>query len=154
MQVDTGVVFRASAKSLGAASIRRRWSRMPQIHGLTPKRATALLVNVLPAATLVPAYVLLAPATHWSNPVLLVALLAISMVGYNVNFRATAGSDLDPCTAVGLIALVIYGPLVALAIMLAPFMLTRALGLLVGPALKLRNKPLMAVAFVSDIGSY
>jgi len=97
------------------------------------------------AVTALPAYLLLAPRSHWSHPWLLVALGAIALVGEVHDIRLTSGIRLDANTAVVVMALAIGGPLPALAVWLLP---------LVAGATVLQRQRLWRVGNLANLGSF
>jgi len=84
------------------------------------RRRVAVGVYTLLVLALVPMLVIVAPASDWSDPVLLGALSAIAIVSYLSAVRFHSGLRWDADTAVALIALVWAGPLPAFVIWVVP----------------------------------
>ena len=83
-------------------------------------RRLAVGVYMLLVLALAPMLILAAPASDWSDPVLLCALAALAMVSYLSAVRFHSGLRWDADTAVALIALVWAGPLPALVVWVIP----------------------------------
>ena len=82
----------------------------------------ALFLGLAANAALVPAFLLLAPASSWSPPVLLVAIAALAVVGCFNSFRVTTsnrGVFLDSEFVAALLAVVLLGPLPAMCVWVA-----------------------------------
>jgi len=109
------------------------------------RQRAALVIYGALAVTALPAYLLLAPRSHWSHPWLLVALGAIALVGEVHDIRLTSGIRLDANTAVAVMALAIGGPLPALAVWLLP---------LVAGATVLKRQRLWRVGNLANLGSF
>jgi hypothetical protein len=89
-------------------------------HGLTAGQRTALVLHALAALALVPAYLLLAPASRWDQPLLLAVLLVLAVVVIRHDVPLPSGISFDATTALALIAVALAGPLPALAVIFPP----------------------------------
>ncbi len=87
---------------------------------LTLRKWLALLLPALAIVALVPAYLLVAPASDWSDPLLLAVLLALAVVAIRHDVPLPSGISFDATTALALIAVALAGPLPALAVILPP----------------------------------
>jgi hypothetical protein len=77
-------------------------------------------IHVALVAALVPAYVLLAPASSWDDPVLIVALVALGVIAIRTEVRLPAGISFEALSALALIATALCGVWVALLTTLVP----------------------------------
>jgi hypothetical protein len=89
-------------------------------HGLTARERAGLAVHVCAAFLLVPAYVLLAPPSDWSHPLLLAVLLALAVVAIRHDVPLPSGISFDATASLALIAVALAGPLPALAVIFPP----------------------------------
>jgi hypothetical protein len=90
-----------------------------QTHVLRRRRA-GLLVHALAVAGLIPAFVLLAPASRWDQPLLLATLLALAVAADRAEVPLPSTIRLDATIALALISVVLLGPLPALLVALLP----------------------------------
>jgi HD domain len=87
-----------------------------------------VLISITLAAALVPAYLLLSPEENWNQPVLLAALVALSLIADRHHVPLPSGVIFDARAALSLIALALAGPLPALAINIPPMVVNGILG--------------------------
>jgi HD domain len=97
-------------------------------HRLTTRERFAVLISITLAAALVPAYLLLSPEENWNQPVLLAALVALSLIADRHHVPLPSGVIFDARAALSLIALALAGPLPALAINIPPMVVNGILG--------------------------
>jgi hypothetical protein len=93
---------------------------------------------------LVPAFVWLAPASHWDQPGLLVALLLLGVIADFHDVPLPTGIRMDAGMALALIALATLGPLPALLVDLVPM----TFGALV------RREPLARAGNLANVAAY
>jgi HD domain len=84
--------------------------------GLAPRQRRALAFHTLAVIALIPALALWAPPSDWSDPVLLLALLAIGVIADLNEVRLPTGTRWDATTVVVLVAIALAGPLPAIAL--------------------------------------
>jgi hypothetical protein len=89
-------------------------------HGFTTRERAGFALHALAALALVPAYVVLAPAAHWEQPLLLAVLCALATVAIFHDVRLVRGVHFDATAALALIATALVGPLPALAVIFPP----------------------------------
>jgi hypothetical protein len=89
-------------------------------HGLTARERVGIAVHASAALALVPAYVVLAPPSDWSQPLLLAALLALAVVAVRHDVPLPSGISFDATASLALIAVALAGPLPALAVIFPP----------------------------------
>ena len=89
-------------------------------HGLTTRERAGFALHGLAAAALVPAYLLLSPASHWHQPLLLAVLCALATIAIFHDVRLVRGVHFDATAALALIATALVGPLPALAVIFPP----------------------------------
>lgn len=97
-------------------------------HRLTTRERFAVLISVTLAVALVPAYLLLSPEENWNQPILLVALVSLSLIADRHHVPLPSGVIFDARAALSLIALALAGPLPALAINIPPMVVNGILG--------------------------
>ena len=85
-------------------------------------------IHVALVAALVPAYELLAPASRWDDPVLLLTLAALGVVAIRTEVRLPTGISFEALSALALIATALAGPLPALLTTLGPIALNASAG--------------------------
>jgi hypothetical protein len=107
----------------------------------------AVLLNVVPALLAVAALALVAPASDWSDPVLIAALAAASAIAYGAEARLKAANRVffGANLVIALVALAACGPLPALLVWLVPDLITRFV---------LRTEGRLSPGFVANFGSY
>jgi hypothetical protein len=88
----------------------------------------ALVVHAAAALALVPAYLLLAPASRWDQPLLLVVLFALAVIADRHDVPLPSGISFDATAALALIAVALAGPLPAFAIIFPPIAVNALLG--------------------------
>jgi hypothetical protein len=86
----------------------------------TTRAKVGVGIHVALVAALVPAYVLLAPASHWDDPVLIVALVALGVIAIRTEVRLPAGISFEALSALALIATALGGVMAALLTTLVP----------------------------------
>ena len=89
-------------------------------HGLTARKRAGLATHGLAVLALIPAFAVLAPASHWDQPLLLAVLLALATAAIFHDVPLPSGISFDATAALALIAVALVGPLPALAIILLP----------------------------------
>jgi len=89
-------------------------------HGLTLRERAGLSVHALAALALVPAYLLAAPASDWSQPLVLAVLLALAVIAVRHDVPLPSGISFDATASLALIAVALAGPLPALAVIFPP----------------------------------
>ena len=92
------------------------------------RKRLGVLVHVLAVVALVPAYLLLAPASDWSNPLLLAVLAALAVIAIRHDVPLPSGIAFDATAALALIACALAGPLPALAVILPPIAINALTG--------------------------
>jgi hypothetical protein len=108
------------------------------------RRGTAVAFHGLALAALVPAFVWLAPASHWDRPGLLLALIALAVIARFHDVPLAAGAHFDAGMALALIALAVGGPIPALIVDVVP-MLAGAFVL---------REPLLRLGTITNLGAY
>jgi hypothetical protein len=93
---------------------------------LLPRQQAALGLKVAAALALIPGYGLLAPPSHWDDPVLFVVLGVLAVIADRSEVRLPSGVGFDAKIALMLLAVALVGPLPALEIVVLPW-LDRAL---------------------------
>jgi hypothetical protein len=107
----------------------------------------AVVLNVLPLVAAVAGLALVAPASDWSQPVLIAALAAASAIAFaaearlKVATRAFFGANL----VIAMVALAVAGPLPALLVWLVPDLIARFV---------LRAEHRLSPGFIANVGSY
>ncbi len=84
------------------------------------RRIAGLAIHAAAAALLVPAFIWLAPASHWDQPALFFALLALGVVADFHDVPLPSGIRVDAGMALALITLACLGPLPAVLVDLVP----------------------------------
>jgi hypothetical protein len=87
---------------------------------MTMRERAGLVLHVLAALALIPAYLLLRPTAHWDEPLLLAVLCALAIVAIFHDVRLVRGVHFDATAALALIATALVGPLPALAVIFPP----------------------------------
>ncbi|MHB1567595.1 MAG: hypothetical protein ACYCXW_01145 [Solirubrobacteraceae bacterium] len=118
------------------------------------RRRLGVLIHVVLAVALVPAFVLL-PAPHWgaAQLVLIVALAATATIAEACEIQLIGGYALDGGNAAALVTLVFAGPLAALLVLFTPVVL-RATVLWRVPGLGVERKRLCRAGNLSNLASY
>lgn len=94
--------------------------------GLTTRERAGLMAHGLAVLALAPAFLLLAPASDWSEPGLLLVLLALATIAIWHDVPLPSGISFDATAALALIAVALAGPLPALAVILPPMLVNAA----------------------------
>ena len=129
--------------SPGVTATLRRWR--PPDASLRQQRL-ALAFNVIPAALALTAFVVIAPPADWSQPIVLAALALIAGVAFFAEAKLKGvGAFFSATIICALVALVIAGPLPALAVWLVPDFLNRVV---------LRRVPVFTPGLVANVASY
>lgn len=92
------------------------------------RRQAGIAAHALVVLLLVPAFLWLAPASRWDQPLLLGVLAALALVAARHDVPLPNGIRFDALVAVALIAVAVGGPLPALAIALLPIAVDALLG--------------------------
>jgi hypothetical protein len=95
---------------------------------LTTRGRTGLLVHAGLVAALVPAYLLLAPASSWEHPGLLAVLFALAVIADRHDVPLPNGISFDATAALALIAVALAGPLPAFCIIFPPIAVNALFG--------------------------
>jgi hypothetical protein len=122
-----------------AGTLTARWA------ALARRQRLGVAVHALAAGLLIPAYLLWAPAPRWDRPELLLVLLAIVVVAAVNEVLLTTGIRLDATSAVALLALVIAGPVPALALSVAQLLIEGALD---------RERPLLRAGALANLAAF
>jgi hypothetical protein len=110
---------------------------------LQPRRLTQLSLHAALVVALLPAFVWLAPKSHWDQPGLLLSLIALGIVCDFHDLPLPSGIRLDAGMALALIALACLGPLPALLVDVVP-MVTGAL---------VRREPLVRAGNLANVAA-
>src|SRR3954447_4685389 len=108
------------------------------------RRGLGVTFHAAAAAALVPAFIWLAPASHWDQPGLLLSLLALGVIADFHDVPLPSGIRMDAGMALALIALALLGPLPALLVDLVPM----TVGALV------RREPLARAGNLANVAAY
>lgn len=95
---------------------------------LTARRGAGLLLHALGSLALVPAFVLLAPASEWHDPLLLVVLCVLAVFADRSDVPLPSGVRFDATIALMLLCVALAGPLPALAIFFTPLLVNALTG--------------------------
>jgi HD domain len=95
---------------------------------LIARERLALLIHGVAALALVPAFLLLAPAAKWDQPLLLAVLFALALIADRHAVPLPSGIKFDAVSALALIAVALAGALPAFAIIFLPFAINALLG--------------------------
>jgi hypothetical protein len=122
----------------------RRW--VPP-NGNRRRTLTAIAFNVLPACVAVAGFALVAPASDWSDPVLIAALAGVSAIAYGAEARLKAANRVffGSSLVVALVALAVAGPLPALLVWLVPDLIAKFV---------LRSERWISPGFVANFTSF
>jgi len=110
---------------------------------LLARQRAGLALHGLIVIALVPAFVWLAPASDWGDPVLVMALVALAVITDRHEIPLPGGIGFDALLALMLIAVATAGPLPALALIVVPWIVNVATG---------REPPLRAGALANLAG--
>jgi hypothetical protein len=128
----------------GRADVWARW-----IPPASSGRRTVIAVafNLVPALLAVAGFLLLAPASDWSDPILIAALAAVSAIAYAAEARLKASSRVffGASLIVALVALGVAGPLPALLVWVVPDLISRFV---------LRSEQWISPGLVANVTSY
>ena len=107
----------------------------------------AIAFNLVPALVAVAGILLVAPASDWSDPVLIASLAAVSAIAYGAEVRLKAGSRVffGATLVIVVVTLGAAGPVPALLVWLVPDLIARFV---------LRSEPRLSPGFVANAGSY
>jgi hypothetical protein len=111
---------------------------------LQPRRLAELALHTALAVALLPAFVWLAPASHWDQPGLLLSLIALGIICDFHDLPLPSGIRFDAGMALALIALACLGPLPALVVDLV--------AMLVGALI--RREPLVRAGNLANVAAY
>jgi hypothetical protein len=95
---------------------------------LTLRKRLGLLMHASAVLALVPAYLVFAPPSDWSHPLLLTVLLALAIVAIRHDVPLPSGIAFDATAALALIAVALAGPLPALAVIVPPIAVNAVTG--------------------------
>jgi hypothetical protein len=87
---------------------------------LLPRQRAGLAIHAAAAIALVPAFVLVAPASRWSDPLLLAVLGSLAVIASRCEVPLPGGVTFDGAIALMLLAVTLAGPLPALAMAILP----------------------------------
>jgi hypothetical protein len=107
----------------------------------------AIALNLVPALLAVAAFILVAPPSDWSDPVLIAALAAVSAIAYGAETRLKSANRVffGATLVIAVVTLAVAGPLPALLVWLVPDLIARV---------ALRSERWMSPGFVANLGSY
>jgi hypothetical protein len=111
---------------------------------ITSRRAASVAIHGALALALVPAFLWIAPASHWDHPALLLTLLVLATIADLHDVPLLTGIRFDAGMALALIALAIGGPLPALLVDVFPM----AIGALV------RRERLLRAGNLANVAAY
>jgi HD domain len=97
-------------------------------HRLSLRERAGLSVHALLALALIPAYVLLAPPSHWDRPWLIALLFVLAVIAIRHDVPLPSGIAFDATAALALIAVALAGPLPALAVIFPPIAINALCG--------------------------
>jgi hypothetical protein len=100
----------------------------PRSQGTTWRRGARLLPHALLVGALLPGFLLIAPASRWDRPLILVTLGALAILADRAEVPLPHGTRLDATIALSLIAVAMLGPLPALLIACTPAILNGLTG--------------------------
>ena len=125
----------------------RVFSRWRRSDGSRRRELTAISLNLVPLLVAAAGFALLAPASDWSQPVLIAALAAASAIAFAAEARLKAANRafFGANLVIALVALDIAGPLPALMVWLVPDLITRFV---------LGTEQKLSPGFVANVGSY
>src|SRR5687767_4748643 len=94
----------------GRAHLMRRW--VPP-NGSPERTLVAIALNLAPALVAVAAFILVAPASDWSDPVLIAALAVVAAVAYGAEARLKSANRVffGATLVVAVVTLGVAGPL-------------------------------------------
>jgi hypothetical protein len=95
---------------------------------LTNRRLAGLGFHLLASLALVPAFVFLAPASHWGDPVLIAVLWILAVIADRSDVPLPAGVRFDATIALMLLSVALVGPIPALGVYLAPVVVNALTG--------------------------
>jgi hypothetical protein len=109
--------------------------------------ALAIALNVVPAIAAIAAFVLIAPASSWDDPVMIAALACVSAIAYGAEARLKAANRVffGATLIVALVTLAVAGPLPALLVWLVPDLIARFV---------LRSEQWISPGFLANVTSY
>jgi hypothetical protein len=93
---------------------------------LDNRQRAAIVFWWLLTLALVPAFLWLAPASRWDDPVLIATLLVLSVIAHHSVVPLPSGAEFDAAIALMLICVALVGPLPALGVFLAPALVNAA----------------------------
>jgi hypothetical protein len=111
---------------------------------LTTRERVGLTLHACAALALIPAYLLVAPPSDWSQPLVLAVLLALAIVTIRRDVPLPSGIRFDATTALALIAVALAGPLPALAVIFPPIAVNAICG----------RERLLRVGNLANLGAY
>lgn len=117
-------------------AVKRQW--------LTARERVGLTLHACAALALIPGYLLLAPPSDWSQPLVLAVLLALAVVTIRHDVPLPSGISFDATTALALIAVALAGPLPALAVIFPPIAVNAICG----------RERLVRVGNLANLGAY
>ena len=125
----------------------RVFSRWRRSDGSRRRELTAISLNLVPLLVAAAGFALLAPASDWSQPVLIAALAAASAIAFAAEARLKAANRafFGANLVIALVALDIAGPVPALIVWLVPDLITRFV---------LGTEQKLSPGFVANVGSY
>lgn len=128
---------------------RGRWTSV--LRAGSPRRGAALCLHALLALALIPAFALW--PGHWHEPGLVALLLVIAILAEPADVRLTNGIRLDGTIAVGVVALVLAGPLAGFVVLFVPVVTSSTLLWRI-PVLEVERKALLRAGNLSNLASY
>ncbi len=109
--------------------------------------SVAIALNLVPALVAIAGFVLIAPASDWSDPVLIGALAAVAAIAYGAEARlkVASGAFFGATLIIALVALAVAGPLPALLVWIVPDVIARFI---------LRVEPRFSPGLVATVTSF
>lgn len=108
------------------------------------RRAARLLPHAALVAALVPAFLWLAPASRWDEPLLIATLGVLAVLADRADVPLPHATRLDATIALSLIAVVLLGPLPALLVAFTPSLFSAAVG----------RQPLLRAGTLANLAAY
>jgi hypothetical protein len=112
--------------------------------GVTARARLGLAIHATLALALIPAHLYLAPASNWSEPLLLVLLLTLGVIAVRHDVSLPSGVAFDATVALALIGTALVGPLAAFAVLLPPIAVNAMTG----------REQLLRAGNLSNLASY
>ena len=95
---------------------------------VTTRARAGLAVHATASLALIPAFLLLAPASDWTNPGLLAVLAVLAVIAVRHDVPLPSGIAFDATVALALVAVALVGPLAAFAVIFPPIVVNALSG--------------------------